>query len=66
MIFAVVTNNYAQVGSMMNYLHSHSMVQWEVLTNLFLINVRLWVKQSCLPENTTAVITHDELFIRSW
>lgn len=65
MVFAVVTNNYAQVGSMMNYLLSHSTVQWEVLTNLFLINVRLWVKQSCLPEKTTAVITHDELFTHS-
>ena len=50
---------------MMNYLHSHSVVQWEVLSNLFVINVRLWVKQSCLPEKNTAVITHDELFIHS-
>lgn len=54
-LFAVATNNYTQIGSIMHFLHSHSIVEFgQVPSNLFVMILRLWVKQSYLPSKTIA------------
>lgn len=55
MLLAVVTNNYTQIDSIMNFLHSHSIVKFgQLSSNLFVMIFRFWVKQSYLPSRTIA------------
>lgn len=54
-LLAIVTNNYTHIGSIMNFLHSHSIVEFgQVPSNLFVMIFRFWVKQSYLPSKTIA------------